>query len=156
MLSHFKLVQPHIQKIKIYIFGTYRFIILIFHIGTYIKSASYVYLNDHVKLDAANNDNTVRFIPGMPMMMAPTDAPPAPQYGPPASQYGPAASTSAPQDSYAPQWEPSSNGPYARVWDPSQLAYNSYYPGDSSSSTNSDQSPSYSNVASVSSSSSAN
>ncbi|KAM3959833.1 DUF1676 domain-containing protein Osi20 [Aphomia sociella] len=91
----------------------------------------------------------------MPMMMAPTEAPapPAPQYGPPASQYGPAASTpAAPQDSYSPQWEPSASGPYARVWDPSQLAYSSYYPGDSSSSAASDQSPSYSSVASISSS----
>ncbi|NP_001129359.1 osiris 20 [Bombyx mori] len=92
---------------------------------------------------------------GMPMMMAPTEAPPAPQYGPPASQYGPPASTpAAPQDSYSPQWEPASSGPYARVWDPSQLAYSSYYPGDSSSSASANQSPSYSNVASISSSSS--
>ncbi|XP_041985301.1 uncharacterized protein LOC121737694 [Aricia agestis] len=78
----------------------------------------------------------------MPMMMTPTEAP-VPQYGPPASQYGP-PSTAAPQDSYgAPQWEASS-GPYARVWDPSQLAYSSYYP-------DSNQSASYSNVASSSS-----
>ncbi|XP_075986843.1 DUF1676 domain-containing protein Osi20 isoform X2 [Anticarsia gemmatalis] len=90
----------------------------------------------------------------MPMMMMPTDAPPAPQYGPPASQYGPpsTAAPSAPQDSYSPAWEPASGGPYARVWDPSQLAYSSYYPGDSSSSAASNQSPSYSSVSSISSS----
>ncbi|KAG6449037.1 uncharacterized protein LOC115442859 [Manduca sexta] len=89
------------------------------------------------------------------MMMTPTDAPPAPQYGPPASQYGPPASTpAAPQDSYSPQWEPASSGPYSRVWDPSQLAYSSYYPGDSNASASSNQSPSYSSVSSISSSSS--
>ncbi|GBP27742.1 hypothetical protein EVAR_82791_1 [Eumeta japonica] len=85
---------------------------------------------------------------GMPMMMMPTE-PPMTQYGPPSSQYGaPAAATAAPApaDSYSPQWEPASSGPYARVWDPSQLAYSSYYPGDSSS-----QSPSYSSAASISS-----
>lgn len=89
----------------------------------------------------------------MPMMM-PTDAPPAPQYGPPANQYGPPSTPapSAPQDSYSPAWEPANGGPYARVWDPSQLAYSSYYPGDSSSSASSNQSPSYSSVSSVSSS----
>ncbi|XP_068625698.1 uncharacterized protein Osi20 [Battus philenor] len=91
---------------------------------------------------------------GMPMMMAPTEAPPAPQYGPPASQYGPPSTPAAPQDSYSPQWEPASSGPYSRVWDPSQLAYSSYYPGDSSASASSNQSPSYSSVASISSSSS--
>ncbi|XP_063834546.1 uncharacterized protein LOC135083740 [Ostrinia nubilalis] len=92
---------------------------------------------------------------GMPMMMAPTEAaPPAPQYGPPASQYGPPQSTpAAPQDSYGAPWEPSSSGPYARVWDPSQLAYSSYFPSEGSSAA-SDQSPSYSSVASISSSSS--
>ncbi|KAL0861009.1 hypothetical protein ABMA27_009536 [Loxostege sticticalis] len=93
---------------------------------------------------------------GMPMMMmAPTEAPapPAPQYGPPASQYGPPQSTpAAPQDSYGQPWEPSSNGPYARVWDPSQLAYSSYFPNEAGSSAASDQSPSYSSVASISSS----
>ncbi|XP_049880822.1 uncharacterized protein LOC126377173 [Pectinophora gossypiella] len=89
---------------------------------------------------------------GMPMMMAPADASPAPQYGPPASQYGPPSTPAAPQDSYgSPAWEPSNSGPYARVWDPSQMAYNSYYPGDSSSSAASNQSPSYSSVASISS-----
>ncbi|CAF4838445.1 unnamed protein product [Pieris macdunnoughi] len=89
----------------------------------------------------------------MPMMMAaPTEAP-APQYGPPASQYGPpstSAPISAPSDTYGPQWEPSSSGPYSRVWDPSSLAYSSYYPSDSSS----NQSPSYSSVSSISASSS--
>ncbi|KAJ0170775.1 hypothetical protein K1T71_013547 [Dendrolimus kikuchii] len=90
----------------------------------------------------------------MPMMMPPTDAPPAPQYGPPASQYGPPSSPAPPSDSYSPQWEPASSGPYSRVWDPSQLAYSSYYPGDSSASAASNQSPSYSSVASISSSSS--
>lgn len=90
----------------------------------------------------------------MPMMMTPTE-PPASQYGPPASQYGPPSTPSAPQDSYSPQWEPASSGPYARVWDPTQLAYSSYYPGDSSASSSSNQSPSYSSVASISSSSSA-
>ncbi|XP_045780809.1 uncharacterized protein LOC123877903 [Maniola jurtina] len=91
----------------------------------------------------------------MPMMMAPTE-PPAAQYGPPANQYGPPSTpASAPQDSYNPQWEPAGSGPYARVWDPSQLAYSSYYPGDSSASSSSHQSPSYSSVASISSSSSA-
>nr|NP_001299114.1 uncharacterized LOC106116190 [Papilio xuthus]BAM18101.1 osiris 20 [Papilio xuthus] len=91
---------------------------------------------------------------GMPMMMmTPTEAPPAPQYGPPASQYGPPSTPAAPQDSYNPQWEPSSSGPYSRVWDPSQLAYSSYYP-DSNASASSNQSPSYSSVASISSSSS--
>ncbi|XP_072932716.1 uncharacterized protein Osi20 [Epargyreus clarus] len=90
----------------------------------------------------------------MPMMVTATDAP-APQYGPPASQYGtPASTPAAPQDSYSPQWEPASSGPYARVWDPSQLAYSSYYPGDSSSAAASNQSPSYSSVSSISSSSS--
>ncbi|CAK1541011.1 unnamed protein product [Leptosia nina] len=88
----------------------------------------------------------------MPMMMAaPTEAP-APQYGPPASQYGPpstSAPISAPSDTYGPQWEPSSSGPYSRVWDPSSLAYSSYYPSDSSN-----PSPSYSSVSSISSSSS--
>ncbi|XP_011567300.2 uncharacterized protein LOC105396990 [Plutella xylostella] len=84
------------------------------------------------------------------MMMTPTDAPPASQYGPPASQYGAPSTPAAPADSYSPQWEPASSGPYARVWDPSQLAYSSYYPGDSSS--GSSQSPSYSSVASISSS----
>ncbi|XP_061723593.1 uncharacterized protein LOC133529797 [Cydia pomonella] len=85
----------------------------------------------------------------MPMMMAPTDAPPAPQYGPPASQYGPPSTPAAPADSYgSPQWEPSSSGPYSRVWDPSQLAYSSYFPSESSSSGS--QSPSYSSVASIS------
>ncbi|XP_053619532.1 uncharacterized protein Osi20 [Plodia interpunctella] len=90
----------------------------------------------------------------MPMMMAPTEAaPPAPQYGPPASQYGtPASTPAAPSDSYSPQWEPSASGPYSRVWDPSQLAYSSYYSGDASSSASSNQSPSYSSVASISSS----
>ncbi|KPJ19620.1 hypothetical protein RR48_06480 [Papilio machaon] len=92
---------------------------------------------------------------GMPMMMmTPTEAPPAPQYGPPAAQYGPPSTPAAPQDSYNPQWEPSSSGPYSRVWDPSQLAYSSYYPGDSNASASSNQSPSYSSVASISSSSS--
>ncbi|KAL4708522.1 hypothetical protein ACJJTC_014130 [Scirpophaga incertulas] len=94
---------------------------------------------------------------GMPMMMAPTEAPapPAPQYGPPSSQYGPPASTPAPPaDTYGPQWEPSSSGPYSRVWDPSQLAYSSYYPGEANTSAASNQSPSYSSVSSVSSSSS--
>ncbi|KAH9643134.1 hypothetical protein HF086_010586 [Spodoptera exigua] len=94
----------------------------------------------------------------MPMMMMPPTeaAPPAPQYGPPANQYGPPSTSapSAPQDSYSPAWEPANGGPYARVWDPSQLAYSSYYPGDSSSSAASNQSPSYSSVSSVSSSSS--
>ncbi|XP_047539869.1 uncharacterized protein LOC125073188 [Vanessa atalanta] len=90
----------------------------------------------------------------MPMMMTPTEAP-APQYGPPASQYGTPSTPAAPQDSYSPQWEPASSGPYARVWDPTQLAYSSYYPGDSSASSSSNQSPSYSSVASISSSSSA-
>ncbi|CAH2059288.1 unnamed protein product, partial [Iphiclides podalirius] len=90
----------------------------------------------------------------MPMMMTPTEAPPAPQYGPPANQYGPPSTPAAPQDSYSPQWEPSGSGPYSRVWDPSQLAYSSYYPGDSSASAASNQSPSYSSVASISSSSS--
>ncbi|XP_059045472.1 uncharacterized protein LOC131841213 [Achroia grisella] len=88
-------------------------------------------------------------------MVPPTEAPapPAPQYGLPSSQYGPAASTpAAPQDSYSPQWEPSASGPYSRVWDPSQLAYSSYYSGDSGSSAASNQSPSYSSVASISSS----
>ncbi|XP_032523624.2 uncharacterized protein LOC116774943 [Danaus plexippus] len=90
----------------------------------------------------------------MPMMMA-TEAPPAAQYGPPANQYGPPSTpASAPQDSYSPQWEPASSGPYARVWDPSQLAYSSYYPGESSSSSSSNQSPSYSSVSSIASSSS--
>ncbi|CAH2096922.1 unnamed protein product [Euphydryas editha] len=89
----------------------------------------------------------------MPMMMTPTEAPPAPQYGPPASQYGTPSTSSAPQDSYSPQW-PASSGPYARVWDPTQLAYSSYYPDDSSASSSSNQSPSYSSVASISSSSS--
>ncbi|CAG9569212.1 unnamed protein product [Danaus chrysippus] len=89
----------------------------------------------------------------MPMMM-PTEAPPAAQYGPPANQYGPPSTpASAPQDSYSPQWEPASSGPYARVWDPTQLAYSSYYPGESSSSS-SNQSPSYSSVSSIASSSS--
>ncbi|CAG5014028.1 unnamed protein product [Parnassius apollo] len=93
---------------------------------------------------------------GMPMMMmTPTEAPPASQYGPPASQYGPPSTPAAPQDSYSPQWEPASSGPYSRVWDPSQLAYSSYYPSDSSASAASNQSPSYSSVASISSSSSA-
>ncbi|CAK1594599.1 unnamed protein product [Parnassius mnemosyne] len=92
---------------------------------------------------------------GMPMMMmTPTEAPPASQYGPPASQYGPPSTPAAPQDSYSPQWEPASSGPYSRVWDPSQLAYSSYYPSDSSASAASNQSPSYSSVASISSSSS--
>uniref|UniRef100_A0A2A4IWP1 Osiris 20 n=1 Tax=Heliothis virescens TaxID=7102 RepID=A0A2A4IWP1_HELVI len=94
----------------------------------------------------------------MPMMMMPPaeTVSPAPQYGPPANQYGPPSTPapSAPQDSYSPAWEPASSGPYARVWDPSQLAYSSYYPGDSSSSAASNQSPSYSSVSSVSSSSS--
>ncbi|VVC87877.1 unnamed protein product [Leptidea sinapis] len=89
----------------------------------------------------------------MPMIMTPTEAPPASQYGPPASQYGPASTSAPPADSYAPQsWEPSSSGPYARVWDPSHLAYSSYYPSESAASSN--QSPSYSSVASISSSSS--
>ncbi|XP_045506518.1 uncharacterized protein LOC123702771 [Colias croceus] len=89
----------------------------------------------------------------MPMMMAPaTEGPPAAQYGPPASQYGPPSTPAPPSDSYGPQWEPSSSGPYSRVWDPSQLAYSSYFPGESSSASN--QSPSYSSVASISSGSS--
>ncbi|CAH0401666.1 unnamed protein product [Chilo suppressalis] len=78
---------------------------------------------------------------GMPMMMPTEAAPPAPQYGPPASQYGPPSTPAAPADTYGPQWEPSSSGPYARVWDPSQLAYSSYFPGDSNTSAASNQSP---------------
>ncbi|RVE53679.1 hypothetical protein evm_001571 [Chilo suppressalis] len=91
---------------------------------------------------------------GMPMMMPTEAAPPAPQYGPPASQYGPPSTPAAPADTYGPQWEPSSSGPYARVWDPSQLAYSSYFPGDSNTSAASNQSPSYSSVSSISTSSS--
>ncbi|KAI5645617.1 hypothetical protein NE865_02284 [Phthorimaea operculella] len=80
---------------------------------------------------------------GMPMMMAPTEGPPAPQYGPPASQYGPPSTAAAPTDSYGPpaQWEPSNANPYSRIWDPSQMAYNSYYPGDSGASSSANQSP---------------
>ncbi|KAJ2941495.1 hypothetical protein O0L34_g14541 [Tuta absoluta] len=90
---------------------------------------------------------------GMPMMMAPTEGPPAPQYGPPASQYGPPSTAAAPTDSYGPpaQWQPSDANPYSRVWDPSQMAYSSYYPGDSGASSSANQSPSYSSVASISS-----
>ncbi|CAG9794742.1 unnamed protein product [Diatraea saccharalis] len=91
---------------------------------------------------------------GMPMMMPTEAAPPAPQYGPPASQYGPPSTPAAPADTYGPQWEPASSGPYARVWDPSQLAYSSYFPGDSNASAASNQSPSYSSVSSISTSSS--
>ncbi|KAJ8709750.1 hypothetical protein PYW08_009754 [Mythimna loreyi] len=89
------------------------------------------------------------------MMMPPTEAAPASQYGPPANQYGPPSTPapSAPQDSYGAPWEPASSGPYSRVWDPSQLAYSSYYP-DSNPSAASNQSPSYSSVSSVSASSS--
>lgn len=87
---------------------------------------------------------------GLPMSMSPMmPPPPAPES--PMTAYGVPTTTS----SYDPSsWEPSSGGPYSRVWDasPSQsLAYSAYYPGSSSSSSSS---PSGSSSASSPSSSS--
>lgn len=88
----------------------------------------------------------------MPMSMAPV-----PEPTPPPTAYGPAAgspSAATPIDSYSPQWEPSSTGPYARVWDTASaqnVAYSAYYPGSSSSSSSSS---SYSNPSTSSSSTS--
>uniref|UniRef100_A0AAG5CNL1 Uncharacterized protein n=1 Tax=Anopheles atroparvus TaxID=41427 RepID=A0AAG5CNL1_ANOAO len=71
---------------------------------------------------------------GMPMSMMPM-MPPAAEYG------APAPATSTPSSSYEPSaWEPQS-GPYSRLWEPStsgsshNLAYSSYYPSASGSST---------------------
>ncbi|XP_047113035.1 uncharacterized protein LOC124789647 isoform X2 [Schistocerca piceifrons] len=93
----------------------------------------------------------------MPMSMEPAPAPPMPygppapappptnQYGPPTNQYGPPSNEYGPPSTQygAPTgWDASaagggngngngngnSNGnPYARVWDPQQLAYSAYY-----------------------------
>lgn len=73
----------------------------------------------------------------MPMSMEATPAPAPIPYGPPATapgnQYG------GPSSSYEPTWDHSGNGngngangngnghPYARVWDPHQVAYSAYY-----------------------------
>lgn len=70
----------------------------------------------------------------MPMMMTP-----APVESP-NSLYGPPGPTTAPPSSYEPGWEPSGqSGPYSRVWtggqDAQSIAYSSYYPGSSSSTT---------------------
>ncbi|XP_017770628.1 PREDICTED: uncharacterized protein LOC108558277 [Nicrophorus vespilloides] len=73
----------------------------------------------------------------IPMSMTPVE-PPMSMYGPP--------STSAPMSSYEPGWEPASGGPYSRVWNggssssssgesSQSLAYSSYYPGTSASSS---------------------
>lgn len=69
---------------------------------------------------------------GLPMSMMPM-MPAAAAPEPPMPAYGVPSTTS----SYDPSsWEPSSGGPYSRVWDasPSQgLAYSAYYPSGSSS-----------------------
>ncbi|XP_055677143.1 uncharacterized protein LOC129786270 isoform X2 [Lutzomyia longipalpis] len=85
----------------------------------------------------------------MPMAMMPMPPPePAPVYGAPAP-------SPAPASSYQPSsWEPSSGGPYSRIWEPStdaqQMAYSSYYPGSSSSSSVSSSSSSGSVGSSIS------